>query len=125
MNIRIRSVYKSEISPWFYIQESERKENSSTPEPIMKANEFNIQASASRTNQFGRFRYSEKQYGHLQDTGTSSMEISKIPVRIRTQDGNFIYNQQTTMDGDWSAIRIRSIFASDKGPWVYIQYKEV
>lgn len=123
--IRIRSIHKGEISPWIYIDEKEREQNPSTPAPIMKANEFNIQASKSRTNQFGRFRYSEKQYGILEDSSSSTMEISKVPIRIRTQNGEFIYTQQTSINGDWPAIRIRNSFNNENGPWVYLQYKEV
>ncbi|MDA1976976.1 hypothetical protein [Bacillus paranthracis] len=121
--VRIRSITKDEKSPWVYIQEETRQE---TP----KANVFQVKAEPvtrqnTKTNQYGRFRYSEMQYGRIEAILASALEISKSPMRIRNQNGEWIYIQQTTIDGACPAIRIRNRNTEQVGPWVYIQHKEV
>ncbi|AFQ30222.1 hypothetical protein P4493_10955 [Bacillus thuringiensis] len=121
--VRIRFITRDEKSPWVYIQEEIRQE---TP----KANAFQVKAEPvtrrnSKTNQYGRFRYSEMQYGRIEAILASALEISKSPIRIRNQNGEWIYIQQTTIDGACPSIRIRNRNSEQVGPWVYIQHKEV
>lgn len=123
VRIRIRSITTDEKSPWVYIQEETRKE---TP----KANAFQVKAEpvmkrTTKTNQYGHFHYSEMQYGRIEAILASALEISKSPMRIRNEKGEWIYIQQTTIDSACPAIRIRNRYSEQAGPWVYIQHKEV
>ncbi|MEC3458030.1 hypothetical protein, partial [Bacillus thuringiensis] len=113
--VRIRFITRDEKSPWVYIQEEIRQE---TP----KANAFQVKAEPvtrrnSKTNQYGRFRYSEMQYGRIEAILASALEISKSPIRIRNQNGEWIYIQQTTIDGACPSIRIRNRNSEQVGPW--------
>ena len=124
--VRIRSIKNGEVSPWIYIQETTKQE---TPKPTV----FQVKAAApvlpieARINQYGRFRYSEMQYGEMIERVSSllSIQVSKVPVRIRNLNGDWMYFQQATIDGACPAIRIRSKNGSQANPWVYIQKKEV
>lgn len=121
--VRIRSITKGEKSPWVYIQEETKQE---TP----KANTFQIQAAPVvkrniKTNQYGRFRYSDMQYGRIEAILASALEISKAPMRIRNLNGEWIYFNQTTIEGACPSIRIRNRTGDQVGPWVYIHHKEV
>lgn len=120
--VRIRSISNGETSPWIYIQEKIQKETPKTP--VVKIQATSSTGKRSRVNQYGRFRYSEMQYGEIQRI-LSSLEVNNTPIRIRNQDGDWIYFQQTTIEGACPAIRIRSKNAQEAGPWVYIQQKEV
>ncbi|MES9681795.1 hypothetical protein ABWK22_02520 [Gottfriedia acidiceleris] len=121
--VRIRSVSNGEKSPWVYIQEETKQE---TP----KAKTFQLKAAPViqrnvKTNQYGRFRYSDMQYGKIEAILSSALEISKTPIRIKNLNGEWIYFQQTSIEGACPAIRIRNRNDNKVGPWVYIQHKEV
>lgn len=120
--VRIRSISNGETSPWIYIQEQVREETPKTP--IVQIQATPSPGKKSRINQYGRFRYSEMQYGEIQRI-LSSLDVSSTPIRIRNQDGDWIYFQQTMIEGACPAIRIRSRNGKEAGPWVYIQQKEV
>ncbi|UOE58056.1 hypothetical protein IRB79_27725 (plasmid) [Cytobacillus oceanisediminis] len=120
--IRIRSIYNGEPSPWTYLQEHVKQEN--TQAPAMKTISVSVKSLKS-SNQYGRFRYSEKQYGKHDGQIDSKILISKIPIRIRTQNGEFIYLQQAEIDGACPAIRIRARQEYQYGPWIYLQQEEV
>lgn len=121
--IRIRSVMNKEKSPWVYIQ------NTNNTAPI-QSKEVKIEAlatpSISRINQYGRFRYSEFQYGELirRNQGIG-VDINNTPVRIRNKNGDWVYSHQTIVEGACPAIRIRNRYGNKHGQWVYIQQKEV
>lgn len=121
--IRIRSIVNGEASPWLYTQDEIKQE---TP----KAKVFKIEATPvtvqrSRVNQYGRFRYSEMQYGEIERLLNSSIEVSTKPIRIKAPNGSWIYSQQAVVDGACPAIRIRSKYGNSLSPWVYIQQEEV
>lgn len=122
--IRIRSVTKDGKSSWVYIQEQVRQESTSKPVSLQIKTTSENQ-SRPQTNQYGRFRYNEMQYGEMERTNLSSIEISTNPIRIRNAEGQWVYTQQICIPGDCAAIRIRRKNGNQSGPWVYIQHEEV
>lgn len=121
--VRVRSINGNEKSPWVYIQEESKQK---TP----KANTFQVKAATVekrnvKANQYGRFRYSDMQYGRIEAILASALEISKSPMRIRNLNGEWIYFNQVAIKGGCPAIRIRNKNNNQSGPWLYIQHKEV
>ncbi|MEX3713331.1 hypothetical protein ABFV99_13085 [Cytobacillus horneckiae] len=120
--IRIRSIKNGTSSPWIYIQEQVNKEKS---KPAVTPMRMAAVEKKSKTNQYGRFRYNEMQYGIIERLALSSIEISKTPIRIRGLNGEWIYFQQMSFDGASPSIRIRNRNNEKTGSWVYTQIGEV
>lgn len=123
--IRIRSIKNGAKTPWVYIQEEIKKKNALKENVVQTKTVLNESQSGAKTNQFGRFRYSELQYGIIQSSLGSNIEVSNQPIRIKTNKGQYIYMQQAIVDGACPAIRIRTKRKKHNGPWVYLQSKEV
>ena len=119
--IRIRSIRNGIPTSWIYVQD---KVVSITDKPMLLKERIEPKGS-KRTNQYGRFRYSEKQYGKLISEANPSLEILTTPLRIRVPNNNWIYSTHMKIDGACPAIRIRSGYGNENGPWVYLQQKEV
>lgn len=119
--IRVRSVSNGNKSPWVYIQEQfQNKSNSEKPLEIKTAS-----SKPSAANQYGRFKYNEMQYGEIVKDMISNIEISKAPIRIKNENGDWIYSQNVEAQGKHSSIRIRSFYEKQASPWVYAQNQEV
>lgn len=117
--IRIRSVHNGVPKEWVYA--AGKKIKQSEKPKVYKA----APRSLKKTNQYGRFRYAEKQYGKLISESHPSLEILKTPLRIRIANNDWIYSTYTKIDGACPAIRIRSGYGDKHGSWVYLQQKEV
>lgn len=121
--IRIRSIINGEASPWLYTQDEIKQE---TPKAkMLKVEATPVTIQRSRINKYGRFRYSEMQYGEIERMLNPSIEVSTAPMRIKANNGDWIYSQYAKIDGACPAIRIRSKFRNAFSPWVYIQQEEV
>lgn len=120
---RIRSIHDGKHSAWIYIQDISTQEEAKPATIQIKAAALPVE---SRINQYGRFRYSEMQYGEMiEKINGISLKVNSTPVRIRSLKGQWIYSHQTTINGACPAIRIRSRYGNKDGPWVYIQQQEV
>jgi len=79
----------------------------------------------SKRNQYGRFKYNEKQYGQYDKGSGDGITVHKVPIRMRVKDGIYIYTQHVEIPGKFPNIRIRSKQGSANGEWTYLQLKEV
>lgn len=120
-DIRIRAIAKNGASAWVYIQQ---KTKDAPKKQTIKMNAAALTAIKGRTNQYGRFRYSNLQYGKIEAAYGSSISFLKTPTRIRNAEGEWIYSEKVEIRGACPAIRIRNS-GNEKGPWVYIQHQEV
>lgn len=118
---RIRYVSKNGTSPWMYTQEIVGHQVS---KPEVRAAAIEIPTSVE-TNQFGRFRYGEKQYGRLIKAASGSLEFDKTPMRIRFSNGSYIYTQNVSKQGVTRGVRARSIINNKPSEWTYSQSEEV
>ncbi|BCT30487.1 hypothetical protein [Bacillus velezensis] len=118
--IRVSSVSNGNKSPWVYAQEFKNKSNFAKTLEIKTAS-----SKPSATNQYGRFKYNEMQYGEIVKGMFSNIEISKAPIRIKNGNSDWIYSQNVEAQGSHSSIRIRSLYGKQASPWVYVQNQEV
>lgn len=124
--VRIRSISGNQVSPWIYIQEEVKQNETPQIKQEVKIKELNTKPKSKHGSQYSRFKYSENQYGKIDGLTTmSSIEILKTPIRIKLKDGEWLYIQQTNIEGACPAIRIRNRYGNSTSPWVYLQQKEV
>lgn len=122
--IRIRSVFKDgKTSGWIYLHEITQHQKDD------KENLFTIQSQAEETkrlipNQYGRFKYSEKQYGKI-PISKLGIEVLNNRIRIKTNNSNYIYNHGVISEGEFSKVRIRPISKNGKGDWVYSEKRDL
>lgn len=119
--IRIRSIRNGIPTSWIYTQ---GKVVSTTERPMLFKEKIEPRGS-KKTNQYGRFRYADKQYGKLISEANPSLDILTTPLRIRVPNNKWIYSTHMKIDGACPAIRIRSGYGNEHGPWAYLQQKEV
>lgn len=121
---RIRAISNGIPSDWLYTQENVQSTSESLPE-VRTLNEAETTQTNVETNQFGRFRYSEKQYGRLNKPKKSSLTFDTTPIRIRFSNGSYLYTQSVSKQGVTRGVRARCIYKNGASDWIYSQSKEV
>lgn len=124
--LRIRSMTKNGASPWVTLQErrTERKLTVKAA-PVIKVMNDESRKPRGRISQYGRFRFSDRQYGKIEAMLSGTIDISKSPIRMRNEKGQWIYTTKTNFRGAAPAVRIRSKTKIGETPWVYVQHEEV
>lgn len=126
MKIRIRSSHHNDKSKWIYLSDQIRTVELKKPEPVARMMMMLAEEDRKKyvKNQYGRFRYAEYQYGKMEMQG-SLIEIIKRPIRIKRNDGSYVYTQYQDIHGACPAIRIRAKGKGAQSEWTYIQHEEV